>query len=108
MGFKKIKCVCYCSDDGCSKMYEWDGKDNNILTKDIILPCGHKCAYIIFDGMLIKKACDSNDMLEYLVRNNMIKYSAYDKVSELGGSIEKCIVPVRDLTDEEQEIMDWE
>ena len=51
------------------------------------------------------------DMVAYLIKNHMIKYSAYDKIKELGGELSdglNCRVPVRNLDEDELEDMDWE
>ena len=51
------------------------------------------------------------DMVAYLIKNHMIKHSAYDKIKELGGELSdglNCRVPVRNLDEDELEDMDWE
>ena len=43
------------------------------------------------------------DMVAYLIKNHMIKHSAYDKIKELGGELSdglNCRVPVRNLDED--------
>ena len=99
-------------DDNCDCAYIWKsekGKRPDFLND--ILPCGHSIGMICFSASNMKQGNTAMDMVDYLIKNHMIKYSAYHKIKELGGELSdslNCRVPVRNLEEDELEDMDWE
>ena len=112
MSYEKLGATIFCADDNCDCAYIWKsekGKRPDLLND--ILPCGHSIGMICFSASNMKQGNTAMDMVAYLIKNHMIKHSAYDKIKELGGDLSdglNCRVPVRNLDEDELEDMDWE
>ena len=113
MSFIPITRIVYCDDPDCQCVYTWERAEGDKPTdfENDKLPCGHKIGKIIFKAGYIREGDNAVDMLEYLINNHMIKYSAFHMIREKGGELKSgcsCIVPDSDLSEDELEDMDWE
>ena len=113
MSFIPITRIVYCDDPNCECVYTWERAEGDRPTdfENDKLPCGHKIGKIIFKAGYIREGDNAIDMLEYLINNHMIKYSAFRMIREKGGELKSgcsCSVPDSDLNEDELEDMDWE
>lgn len=112
MSYEKLGATIFCTDEDCDHAYVWEpeeGKRPDFVND--VLPCGHSIGMICFSAENIKQGTTAMDMIDYLINNHMIKYSAFDKIKKLGGDLSdglNCQVPIRNLNEDELEDMDWE
>ena len=112
MSYKKLGATIFCTDENCDHVYVWESEEGKRLDPlNDVLPCGHPIGMISFSAKDIKRGITAMDMIDYLINNHMIKFSAFHKIRELGGILNNglnCRIPVRDLDEDELEDMDWE
>lgn len=106
MGFIEVNNVVFCDNPDCEKVYMWDGKpEGGDIRAKTVLPCGHEIVNALLSGDCIRDNHKATKMLEYINRNKLIKWRAYDMIKKKGGRFDDAInidVPTEDLTNEEQ------
>lgn len=102
MAYKELNNVVFCGNRDCRKVYRFDNSDGSYgVRSGDILPCGHKVAHILLDGMIVREGNQAAPMLEWLHKNSAIKPNAYDLIEQHGGAFEDGLnfhVPESDLT----------
>ena len=93
---KEISSLTICGE--CSAMY------SGIPGPDHMLPCGHKASQTIFVASCIRDALATQDMIDWLMDNGLLRKNAKELVEEAGGRMDNGLnlkVPSRNLTDDE-------